>query len=486
MNIFKTIIGFITRFKTRLNKRKRDKNTIGKIETIGQRDTQEIDKELKEKIQEIIINSDESKVFDKEVEKLLQTKTLIELREYVPYLSVKKQKIFSESELEDEILQLNSKSFNLEIKQNQIRRIQTNFNQETEVKVKRLSAFLKERKEKISVQRPSNPFVNQFDSFFTKDFSLTQRFLIREKEKRRIEEIHKGQLKSRLSKLETLIGQNNLDESKVLIESLDFALKNTTYQNLKERLKRAKSKYEEQRLKEFEKKQAEILRIQKEKAEKERLAQEAIREQAKIRQIQLAEQHKQAEEKAQKKERELQLLLRKKSNWNEFATLLNQHNITTFYHFTDKANISSIKKHGGLFSWKHMDKEGIVVPYPGSGPAARQEAIQFGLTDFVSVSFASDLPMKHVAIRDGRIKNPVTLRISLDVAYFENSLFTTMNAADNRTIKGGSIENLRMLKFHLYNRHYFSLEGDDKKYYQSEVLVKTWIPIDYITNINDF
>jgi hypothetical protein len=486
MNVFKTILGFIKGFKARLNKKRRDKRTIGKIESIGQRNTQEIDKELKEKIQEIIINPDESKEFTKEVEKLLQTKTLIELREYVSNLSVKKQKIFSESELEEEILQLNSKSFNLEIKQNQIRRIQTNFNQDTDVKVKRLSAFLKERKEKISVQRPSNPFVNQFDSIFTKDFSLTQRFSIREKEKRRIEEIHKGQLKSRLSKLETLIGQNNLEEAKILINTLDFALKVTTYQNLKERLKRAKSKYEEQKLKEFEKKQAEILRAQRELAEKERLAQEAIKEQERIRQIQLSEQRKQAEEKVQQKERELQLLLRKKSNWNEFATLLNQHNITTFYHFTDKANINSIIKHGGLFSWKYMDKEGIVVPYPGSGPTARQEAIQFGLTDFVSVSFASDLPMKHVAIRDGRIKNPVTLKISLDVAYFENSLFTTMNAADNRTIKGGSIENLRMLKFHLYNRHYFHLEGDDKKYYQSEVLVKTWIPIEYITNINDF
>ena len=484
MNIFKTIIGFIKAIKTRLNKKWRDKKTIGKIESIGQRNTQEIDKELKEKIQEIIINPVESKEFDKEVEQLLQTKTLIELREYIPYISVKKQKLFSESELEEEILQLNFNSFDLEIKQNQIRRIQTNFNEDTEVKVKRLSAYLKERKDKISIQRPSNPYVNQFDSLFSKDFSLTHRFSIREKEKRRIEEIHKGQLKSRLSKLETLIGQNNLEEANIVIESLDFALKVTTYQNLKERLKRAKSKYEEQKLKEFEKKQAEILRVQRELAEKERLAQEAIKEQERIRQIQIAEQRRQQEEKANQKERELQSLLTKKSNWQEFAAILNQNKITVLYHFTEKANINSIKRYKGLFSWYYCDLNNIAIPFPGGDINSRKLDKRYNLHDFVRLSFCEDHPMQHRLKTEG--KNLVLLKVKVDVAFFENTSFSDINAADSGHNHGNELEDLKRVNFDATRKRFVRKEDPDFKFHQAEILVKTWIPIDYITNINDF
>ena len=256
MNIFKTLFKFLTKFKTRLNKKKRDREAIARTENVSEQTTLEIDKKIEEKIHEIIANPIDFNKLNNELEVLIQTKTSIEIKECIPYISTKKQKIFSESELEEEILGLNSKQFNLEIKQSKIQQAQAFENQERELKVKRLSAFLTSKVNNITIQKPSNPFANQADSKFKKDFSLFEIYTIKEREKRRIEEIHKGQLKTRLTKLETLVIQNNLEDAKIEIDYLEKNLRITTFQNLKERFQRAKSKYEELCLKEYQRKQA--------------------------------------------------------------------------------------------------------------------------------------------------------------------------------------------------------------------------------------
>ena len=151
MNIFKILFRFLTKFKTRLNKKKRDREAIARTENVSEQTTLEIDKKIEEKIHEIIANPIDFNKLNNELEALIQTKTSIEIKECIPYISTKKQKIFSESELEDEILGLNSKQFNLEIKQSQIQQAKAVENQERELKVKRLSAFLTSKVNNITI-----------------------------------------------------------------------------------------------------------------------------------------------------------------------------------------------------------------------------------------------------------------------------------------------------------------------------------------------
>ena len=61
----------------------------------------------------------------------------------------------------------------------------------------------------------------------------------------------------------------------------------------------------------------------------------------------------------------------KRSNWNDFKEILDQNHITRLYHFTDRDNLESIIKNGGLYSWADCDEKGIKIPKQGGGDTSR-------------------------------------------------------------------------------------------------------------------
>jgi len=183
----------------------------------------------------------------------------------------------------------------------------------------------------------------------------------------------------------------------------------------------------------------------------------------------------------------LNALLVKKTNWVEFQQVLQQNDVITLYHFTDRANIASIKKYGGLYSWDYCDKNDIIIPYQGGGSLSRDLDRKYSLQDYVRVSFTRNHPMMFVAQNEGRIQNPVILTISLDVCYFQETRFANMNATKTGHKQGKNLENLQSVHFNTVKQiNHFDLDELEKPYFQAEVLVKTWIPIKYITNINNF
>ena len=44
--------------------------------------------------------------------------------------------------------------------------------------------------------------------------------------------------------------------------------------------------------------------------------------------------------------------MEKKTNWQEYKAILEQHGIKKLYHFTDRDNLESIIRNGGLYSWQ--------------------------------------------------------------------------------------------------------------------------------------
>lgn len=176
-----------------------------------------------------------------------------------------------------------------------------------------------------------------------------------------------------------------------------------------------------------------------------------------------------------------------KNNYDEFKKLIEQHHITTLYHFTDRENLESIIKNGGLYSWADCEQKGISISKPGVSMGSRDLDRRDNLQNFVRVSFVREHPMMYVAMNEGRISNPVVLEIDPEVIYWQDSLYADRNATKNGALVGSSIDDFSQLHFNSFKaKKHFDLDADEQKFYQAEVLVKNHIPLQFIKNIGNF
>ena len=179
--------------------------------------------------------------------------------------------------------------------------------------------------------------------------------------------------------------------------------------------------------------------------------------------------------------------MEKKSNWQEYEQVLKDGRITKLYHFTDRDNLESIIKHGGLYSWKDCEDKGIKIAKPGGSGTSRSLDQRDGLQYYARLSFVPDHPMMYVAMDDGRISNPVVLEIDLEAALWEDTMYADRNMTKNGANVGGTLDDLKAVHFGLFWGHrYFDMTEEAKMYYKAEVLVKHFIPLKYITNIGNF
>lgn len=180
----------------------------------------------------------------------------------------------------------------------------------------------------------------------------------------------------------------------------------------------------------------------------------------------------------------------KRSDWAEFETVLKRHNIDKLYHFTDRDNLESIIKNGGLFSWKDCEEQGIDIPMPGGGGrGSLSQGLdeRKGLEHYVRLSFTKNHPMMYVAMNEGRINNPVILEIDPEVIYDADTLFSDRNATRNDVQVGPSLDHFKGIHFNSVKaRNHFDLDPDEQAFYQAEVLVKRSIPLKSIRNISNF
>ena len=206
------------------------------------------------------------------------------------------------------------------------------------------------------------------------------------------------------------------------------------------------------------------------------------------------EERRKRQEEETKRKRELEEARRKaelakyKSDKDAIIKVLQNNGIQCFYHFTARENLSSIRQLGGLFSWYSMEQRGKGIPCPGGGNLSRQLDQSRGLEDYVRLSFTKNHPMMYVARNEGRIVNPVVLKISIDVATLKGTKYSNKNATIRREPVniGETISDLRQIHFQTVRQiNHFNLDDEEKSFYQAEVLVKTFIPIDYIMNLDN-
>ena len=92
--------------------------------------------------------------------------------------------------------------------------------------------------------------------------------------------------------------------------------------------------------------------------------------------------------------------------------------------------------------------------------------------------------MMYVAKNEGRISDPVVLRIDLSVADLPNTKFSDVNAARNNATVASGLSGARNIHTTTVKQSdHFNLSDEEKPYYQAEVLVYDKIPLSCIKNI---
>ena len=171
----------------------------------------------------------------------------------------------------------------------------------------------------------------------------------------------------------------------------------------------------------------------------------------------------------------------------KISQILRDNGIMKLYHFTDRANLQSIIQHGGLYSWEDCAIKGIVIPRSGSNELSRSLDKQHGLQDYVRLSFTRNHPMMHAVMKEQRIPDPVILEIDVTVADKPTTLFADRNATkDGANIGGGKVNFDKIHISTVIQSSHYNLSESEKEFYQAEVLVKNFIPLDLILNIADF
>jgi hypothetical protein len=101
-----------------------------------------------------------------------------------------------------------------------------------------------------------------------------------------------------------------------------------------------------------------------------------------------------------------------------------------FYHFTDKKNLDSIRKHGVLCT-AELRRQGIFKAVTPGGDANSQASDRASGTDqFVCLCFTSNHPMCHIAQNDERKLDPVYLQIDPEIIRDAGVMIT--NAPSNQ------------------------------------------------------
>ena len=171
-----------------------------------------------------------------------------------------------------------------------------------------------------------------------------------------------------------------------------------------------------------------------------------------------------------------------KTDKEEIRRYLQENGIKCLYHFTEKNRIESIKKYGGLLSLKRCLDEGVAMPVREDMASTRDIDAQKNLEDYVRTSFCSKLPKIKERQEEGA--ELVLLKIDPEVALFEDTIYTDIEATQSNMQYGKEMDDLLKVNFQATKKEYSRPEDNDYWQRQAEVLVKGFIPLKYILNIS--
>ena len=304
----------------------------------------------------------------------------------------------------------------------------------------------------------------------------------------------KGEVEKCYETISLLLSTEDVEQAEHLLYTISSSLKELSdeslsgcYDHFLSEIKDVKEKIRireiERREREKQKELEEQLQREQELAEKRRKDnEERLRREEKARQFN-ERLLKQEQAQTLEVERQRQIVTRKKDNAEEIINYLKIKGVRYFYHFTDENNLQSIKKYGGLYSWYYLKQNDIKIPNSGGDSLSKQLDMRYGLQDYVRLSFCNDHPMAYRLRQSGA--RLVLLKIKIDVAGFRETQFSDINATDSGHQHGGEFEDLRRVDIRATKLSCVSKTDAEFKPHQAECMIKTFLPIEYIDNIDN-
>ena len=106
-------------------------------------------------------------------------------------------------------------------------------------------------------------------------------------------------------------------------------------------------------------------------------------------------------------------------------SIIEKYNIDGIWHFTDRLNLKSIEEHGGLLPLKMLNDKGINIPVPGGNQWSQDADKHKGVDKYVHLCFLCNHPMQFTAVQEGRIKDPIWLKVDVSVMLAPEVKFTS-------------------------------------------------------------
>lgn len=164
--------------------------------------------------------------------------------------------------------------------------------------------------------------------------------------------------------------------------------------------------------------------------------------------------------------------------------IVKKYNIDGIWHFTDRANIDLIKQHGGLLSHAELIRRNVAIPAPGGNDLSHDADHCKGLDEYVHLAFVDDHPMLYAAKQDGRIQNPIWLKIKITVLQIPGVLYCANVSNKSGVPTLNAEEAATQIDFEVL---FTWLDWRDSLVQQrlraarkSEIIVPNLVPIDYI------
>lgn len=160
----------------------------------------------------------------------------------------------------------------------------------------------------------------------------------------------------------------------------------------------------------------------------------------------------------------------------------------TFFHFTDRRNLDSIRKHG-LLSTRQLEKRKIAVPAFGGNKWSLDADRAKGMDEFVHLCFMQGHPMVKHAIDEGRLGEVVYLSIRPEVIKIAGAMITTDVANMSGIKPRPAVEVVGDLDLEvIYTRTNWkdpAINARLQKAHRCELLLPETIPLDLITNLGN-
>lgn len=155
-----------------------------------------------------------------------------------------------------------------------------------------------------------------------------------------------------------------------------------------------------------------------------------------------------------------------------------------FYHFTDRSNLDSIKKHG-LLAMAELKRRGIEIIRPGGNGWSFDADRRSGMDRYVHLCFWPQHPMEYEARQDGRITSSIFLKIALEIIKVPGVLVTDAVSNKSGVTAAPVVEKLTSLDLNvIYNRT--DWRNDDVKLRllasrKFELLIPGHVPLSFIS-----